>query len=287
MNAPIRITGATRLYAILGDPIAQVRSPEVFSERFAAMGIDAVMIPLHVPIERFDDIVPALLKVGNLDGVLVTVPFKARMLPFAQRLGTAAQAVGAVNALKREADGSWSADMFDGIGFVRGAENKGERVRGRRVALFGAGGAGSAIAGALASAKVASIDVMDPERSRAGSLVEKLTRLFPGRAFKVADSVPEGVDMVVNASPVGMRSGDGLPGSIESLDPSTLVGDVVISETPTPLIRLAMRSGCRWIDGRDMHGGQVDLLTAFFSPTSVTSAIVHTGSTIAKPGEQP
>ena len=259
------ITGKTRLYAIIGDPIAQVRSPQVYTERFAAAGIDAVLFPAHVPSDHFDTIVPGLLGLANLDGLLVTVPFKTRIVPFATRLGPTAQAVGAVNALRREADGSWTADMFDGIGFVRGAERKGVRIQGRRVALFGAGGAGSAIACALASANVASIDVIEVDPAKARSLVERLARLFPRCAFRAADSVPSGCNMVVNASPVGMRSGDALPGAIGPLDPSTLVGDVVITETPTALIQLAMRYGCQWVDGRDMHAGQVDALTTFFA----------------------
>ena len=161
------ITGRTRLYAIIGDPIAQVRSPQVYTERFAAAGIDAVLIPAHVPADRFDTIIPALLGLANLDGLLVTVPFKTRIVSFADRLGPTAEAVGAVNALRREADGSWSADMFDGIGFVRAAERKGQRLQGRKVALFGAGGAGSAIACALARASVASIDIIDTDAARA------------------------------------------------------------------------------------------------------------------------
>ena len=71
--------------------------------------------------------------------------------------------------------------------------------------------------------------------------------------------------MVVNASPIGMSPGDGLPAAIEFLDPETLVGDVVISDAPTPLMQLAMRYGCPFVDGRDMHSGQVDALLAFFS----------------------
>ena len=77
------IKGSTRLYAIIGDPIAQVRSPQVFTERFLASGIDAVLIPAHVPVDRFDQVVPSLLELGNLDGLLVTVPFKSRMVAFA------------------------------------------------------------------------------------------------------------------------------------------------------------------------------------------------------------
>jgi len=265
MSAPIRITGATRLYAIVGDPIAQVRSPETFSARFAEAGIDAVLVPWHVPHERFDALVPALLSLGNLDGVLVTVPFKARMAAFASKLGTTARCIGAVNALRREADGSWSGDMFDGLGFVRGAERKGESVRGRRVALFGAGGAGSAIACALAEARVESIDVIDVDRSKADALVRRLKDAFPACALATAGDVRGGIDMIVNASPLGMRPGDGLPGEIPPLDAGTLVGDVIIADAPSPMIRHAMRCGCRWVDGRDMHGGQADAIMAFFA----------------------
>jgi shikimate dehydrogenase len=272
MNAAVKITGATRLYAIIGDPIAQVRSPEVFSERFAAMGVDAVLVPVHVPVESFEGIVPALRRLGNLDGLLVTVPFKARMLPFVEHLGATARTVGAVNALRRESDGSWTGDMFDGVGFVRGAERKGERIRGRRVALFGAGGAGSAIACALADAGAKSIAIVDLEPAKAKTLVDKLGRRFPDCAFTAVNRMPDGIDMVVNASPVGMRPDDGLPAEIGPLDPGTLVGDVVITAAPTPIIRHAIQFGCRWVDGRDMHGGQVDALIAFFAPAWRTEA---------------
>ena len=264
----IRITGATRLYAIVGDPIAQVRSPEVFTERFAATGVDAVLVPAHVPADRFDEVVPALMQLGNLEGLLVTVPFKVRMLRFAQRLGPAAKRIGALNALRREADGSWTGDMFDGAGFVRGVERKGERLRGRRVALFGAGGAGSAIAYALAEAGAKSIAIIDPEPGRAVTLVEKLRAAFPNCALATATATPADVDMVVNASPVGMKPDDGMPADIGALGADTLVGDVVISATPTPVIQHAIMSGCAWVNGRDMHAGQVDALIDFLTARS-------------------
>jgi shikimate dehydrogenase len=265
MSEAISISGATRLYAIVGDPIAQVRSPEVFTARFAADGIDAVLIPVHVPAARFDAIAPALLAIGNLDGVLVTIPFKARIVSHAARLGPAAQCIGAANALRREADGTWTGDMFDGVGFVRGAERKGERVHGRRVALFGAGGAGSAIAYALADAGAQSIAIVDVDAVKAERLAATLSRAFPDCAIAAAARMPDGIDMIVNASPVGMRPGDGMPAEIGPLDAGTLVGDVVIAGHPTALIRHAMQCGCRFVDGRDMHGGQVDALMQFFA----------------------
>lgn len=268
MTTGVRITGATRLYAIVGDPIVQVRSPEVFTERLAAIGVNAVLVPAHVPKERFDDMIPAIMELRNLDGLLVTVPFKARMVAFADRLGTAAMCIGALNALRREEDGSWTGDMFDGVGFVRGAERKGERLRGRRVVLFGAGGAGSAIACALAERGVQSIHVIDAEDGRAEALVDKLRAAFPECKLAAATQMPDEADMVVNASPVGMQPDDGMPGAIGALPEGTLVGDTVIADAPTALIRHAARSGCSFVDGRDMHAGQVDAILRFLAPAS-------------------
>ena len=265
MTNALKITGATRLYAIVGDPIVQVRSPEVFSERFAAAGVNAVLVPALVAAKRFDTIIPALMALGNLDGLLVTAPFKARMVAFAHRLGPAAECIGAVNALRREADGSWSGDIFDGAGFVRGIERKGERIRGRRVLMFGAGGAGSAIGCALAGAGVGSIGIVDTGSGRAERLAGALRSAFPDCEIAASTTKAAGVDMIVNATPVGMRPGDGMPGDIGPLAADTLVGDVVVSDSPTAIIEHALRSGCRWVNGHDMHSGQIESILNFFA----------------------
>ena len=259
------ITGATRLYAIIGDPIAQVRSPETITAGFVAAGVNAILIPAHVPAADFDAIVPALLRLGNLDGVLVTIPFKARMLPFANRLGVTAQCIGALNALRREADGSWTGDMFDGAGFVNGAARKGHRLQGRRVALFGAGGAGSAIACALAGAKVASIAIIDTDVAKAAALAGRLGPTFPDVRVASAPAAPRDADLIINATPVGMRPEDGMPFTLGALASDTLIGDVIVSKVPTALIRHAAASGCGWVDGNEMHSGQVAAIVDYFT----------------------
>jgi len=266
MTGVPRVSGATRLYAIVGDPIAQVRSPEVFTARFATMGVDAVLIPVHVPAARFDAIVPALLDIGNLDGVLVTVPFKARMLRFATHLGQTARCIGALNALRRDTDGAWTGDMFDGAGFVRAAQRKGEAFEGRSIVLFGAGGAGSAIGFALATAKVASLAIIDPQGERARALAKTLAEAFPSCRVSAASGIPADANAIVNASTVGMRAEDGPPMPLGPLARDTLVGDVVVSEAPTAMIRHAMEQGCRYVTGKDMHAGQIDALMSFFLP---------------------
>jgi shikimate dehydrogenase len=89
---------------------------------------------------------------------------------------------------------------------------------------------------------------------------------FPDCDVAAATSKRADVDMVVNASPVGMRPGDGMPGDIGALTADTLVGDVVVSESPTALIQHAQRHGCSWVNGRDMHSGQIEAIMGFFSP---------------------
>ena len=277
MSNAAKITGATRLYAIVGDPIVQARSPEVYTERFAAAGIDAVLVPAQVSAENFDTVMPALMALGNLDGLLVTSPFKARMVAYASRLGATATCIGALNALRREADGSWTGDMFDGAGFVRGIERKGERIRGRRVLMFGAGGAGSAIACALAGAGVESIAIVDLLDSRAEALASSLRAAFPDCELTTGTK-PEDADMIVNASTVGMRPGDGMPSDVGPLASDTLVGDVVICESNTAIIRHAVAHGCKWVNGRDMHSGQIDALMGFLAPGSMRPRAVPADS---------
>ena len=138
----MNIDGATRLYAIIGDPVAQVRSPSVYTAHFARHDMPAVMFAAQASRDSFDTAMRGLMSLGNLDGLLITSPHKADALAFADRLSTRAQIVGAINALRREPDGSWTGDMFDGVGFVSAAQ-KVMPVEAKRVLLFGCGGAGA------------------------------------------------------------------------------------------------------------------------------------------------
>jgi len=270
MMMTTRINGETRIYGIIGNPIAQVRSPETFTAAFVAAGVNAVMLPIQILPENFELCVKGLMALGNLDGLLVTVPYKPRMVAFADRLGDTARCIGALNALRREADGTWTGDMFDGAGFIVGAQRKGHVLAGRRVAQFGAGGAGSAIACGLVAAGVESLAIIDPNAKQAESLVAALRGTFPNCKVCTASAVPAGSTMIVNASTVGMRPGDGLPGDIGALTAGTLIGDVINTDAKTPMIELALRYGCPYVAGRDMHAGQGEALLAFFAAANAT-----------------
>src|SRR3954468_686829 len=151
-SAPARqaiIDGSTRLFAIIGDPIAQVKSPQALNPRFAAAGLNAVLIPVNVKPENFDTTVKGLMAVGNLDGIIITVPYKNRIVPLLDHVLPMAAKVGAANAMRRDADGRWSGDMFDGAGLVASLRKAAVGLEGRRILLIGAGGAGSAVAVAM------------------------------------------------------------------------------------------------------------------------------------------
>ena len=266
MNALPSITGNTRLYAIVGDPIEQVRSPEVYCHELARAGIDAVLVPVHIAAGDVRAVLPALLKLRNLDGVLVTAPFKADALAIADAVHPRARRAGAVNALRREADGQWFGDMFDGEGFVRGLAARGHEVQGKSALLLGCGGAGSAIAGALVDAGVKELTVTDPDAERARSLVSTLSESSPDCLIKAGRADAAGKDLIVNASVIGMRDGDGMPADLGPLASHVVVGDVVLrpEDRPTALIAHARQCGCSVATGIDMHSGQVNAILEFF-----------------------
>ena len=114
------ITGHTKIYAIISDPVAHVRAPEVFNEFFAQHNCDAVLIPIHVAPEGLKVALTAFRAMKNLGGIVVTVPHKTVIATLCDELGDAGRAIGSVNAVRREADGRLIGNMFDGAGFVAG-----------------------------------------------------------------------------------------------------------------------------------------------------------------------
>lgn len=260
-----RITGETRVYAIIGDPVSQVRSPAVFNPLFRAAGKNAVLVPLQVSPEALETAVAGLFACGNFDGIIATVPHKAAMTRLVDEVRPTGALVGAINAARREADGRWVGDMFDGRGCVRGLRAQGLEPAGRRVLLVGAGGAGSAVAYALAEAEVALLTVFDTDRDKAARVIAGVAAAYPRTAAEFGPPVPRPEhDVVINATPLGMAPGDPLPIDPANFRPSMLVVDVIMKPEVTPLLAAAAAKGCRMQPGRHMLDGQAAEVAAFF-----------------------
>ena len=258
------LNGRTRLFGIVGDPIEQVRSPEMITWELQQRGCNAVLVPLHVREPDFDAVMPPLQQLANLDGLVFTIPFKARALGLASRLGPQAQQVGAVNALKRSRDGSWVGEMFDGAGCVEAFRRRGLPLTGQRVMLIGLGGAGSAIAAAVAGQQPARLRLHDLDAARCERVAEIVRRASPGTQVEVGPPEVAGMDVLMNASPVGMLGDTRLPIAVDSLPPALVVFDAIVKPELTPLLALAQRSGCRTVPGREMMRGQIARLVDFF-----------------------
>jgi len=257
------ITGTTRLYAVIGDPIAQVRAPELLNALFAAEGVDAVLVPVHVGSADLAVVLPGLQRIENLRGILVTVPHKVSALSFADTVNPAAEAAGSANALRKENDGTWTADNFDGVGFVRGLRAVGHEIAQAHVAVIGAGGAGAAIAAAALAEGAAHVGVTDVDSARAADLVARLDVRWPGRAAVGADLAV--ADLAANATPLGLRAGDPLPFDPRRLPARAVVADIIMRPKRTPLLRVAEEAGYRTHYGHHMLDTQIDLYREFFA----------------------
>ena len=258
------VSGKTRIFGIVGHPIEQVRSPEMFTAEFRRRGRDAILIPLHVLPDDFDATLPRLKRLSNLGGLVFTIPYKARACALADALGAQARVVGAINALTRSADGRWHADIFDGLGCVEAFRRRGLSFAGKRVMLLGAGGAGSAIGVAVGFAGPASLRIFDVDAERARLLAAKVALANPGVDVQPAAATVEGADILLNASPIGMLDDARLPLAITVLPRDLVVFDAIVKPERTPLLELAEACGCTTVFGREMMRGQISRMVDFF-----------------------
>lgn len=257
------ISGRTRLFAVLGDPVAQVMAPAIMNRLFIERGFDAVLVPLEASPGDLDAVVDGLKRTANLDGFLVTVPHKLSVCRHAARLSEAARLAGSVNAMRREADDSWSGDNFDGEGFVRSLLGAGRSIAGKRFTLVGAGGAGVSIAAAVLKAGASVLSIVDIDRSRAEALAARLNERCPGRA-QAADAPDPASDVVVNATPLGLQESDPLPFALDGLRTETVVADIIMKPAETRLLREAAARGFGMHAGLPMLSEQISLYREFF-----------------------
>lgn len=263
------INGLTKVYAIIGDPISAVRSPAAMNAEFARLGENVVMIAIHVAPADLKTVWAAFTKMKNLDGIIVTMPHKAAICDLVDEIGTNAQVVGAANAVKRCPDGTWAADMFDGIGFVEGMKSQGHTLKGRSIFQSGAGSAGTAVAVALAQESISKLVISDIDKAREQLAVDRIRQAFPALNIK-AGLIDEGpFDIAINATALGMKADDLLPFDPSKLPETTLVADVITKPEITTLLQKASLTGHAIHPGTHMHRGQVTALMRYFGFESV------------------
>lgn len=265
------ISGTTQLIAHLGYPTESFKAPMIYNPWFEKRGVDAVVVPMGVKPGDYAGTLAALARVTNLKGALVTMPHKVTTLSLADEITPTARIAGACNALLLRPDGTWLGDQFDGAGFVRGLLRKGRTLRGARVIVSGAGGVGSAIAASLAAEGVAHISLYDTCAASAEGLAERLRAHYPQLVVQTSSNDPAGFDVVVNATPLGMKEGDPLPFDVTRIDPAAMVGEVVMKTEYTPLLQAALAKGCGVQVGTDMLFEMIPAYLEFFGYGTATA----------------
>jgi shikimate dehydrogenase len=265
------IRGTTTIIAHIGDPIAPVKSPMIYNPYFESAGIDAAVVPMGVRAADYPEVLKAVFRLTNIRGALVTMPHKVTTVGLLDEASTAVKIAQSCNAVLRRADGSLLGDLFDGAGFVRGVGRNGFDLAGARCLVVGTGGVGAAIAAALASARVGAISLFDSNAVSAASLAGRLRQYYPKLDIATGSNDPAGFDLVVNATPLGMNPGDPLPLDVGRLAPTTFVGEVVMKQEVTPLLRAAREKGCRTQVGTEMLFEQIPLYLDFFGFGKVTA----------------
>jgi shikimate dehydrogenase len=260
------IRGTTALVVHIGFPPDGFVSPLIYNPYFEHAGIDAVVVPMGCRVADYPAFLKAVFTLTNIRGALITMPHKRATAELVDEPSAAVRLAGSCNAVRRAPDGRLQGDLFDGEGFVRGLRRNGCRLHGARALVVGSGGGGSSIAASLAEAGAASIALSDTRLPAAQALAERLSKHFTNLDVSATADGPDPAarDLVVNATPLGMRQGDPLPIEVSRLAPDTFVGDVVMAAGTTPLVAAARARGCRVQPGTDMLFEQIPLYLEFF-----------------------
>lgn len=258
------LDGSTKIIAHVGYPTSTFKSPMIYNPWFETRGINAAVVPLGVKGEDFARAFPEICRFTNFHGALITMPHKIMVIDLIDDTSTAVRVAGSCNAVRRNSDGRLVGDMFDGEGFVRGMARRGRSLKNKKVLVVGSGGVGSAIAASSAAAGVAEIGLYDVSHVAMEALAGRLGQNHPELKVTIGSNNPAGFDVVVNATPLGMKVGDPMPVDVSRLSPSTYVGEVVMKQETTAFLAAAQAKGCEIQLGIDMLFEQIPAYLQFF-----------------------
>ncbi len=258
-----RISGRTKLLALIGSPVGHSGSPAMYNYSFDRLGLDYAYVAFDVKETEVQDAITAM-KTFKMRGCNVTMPDKVAVVPYMDELSPAAKMVGAVNTIVND-DGKLIGHITDGEGFVRNLKEHGIEVEGKKITIAGAGGASTAIQvqAALDGAREISIFTRKiGAQDRAAQTAEKIRAALPECTVQVFDTnnqakMTEEIassDIFINATVIGMKPMDdqSIVKDLSAFRPGLVVADAVYNPVETRLLREAKEAGCICIDGKGM-----------------------------------
>ena len=243
----LKISGKTKVLGLLGWPVEHSLSPAMHNAAFKHLGLDCCYLTFPVKPELLKDAVKAV-RALDLTGVNVTVPHKEKVIPFLDKVDKEAAFIGAVNTIVNQGD-KLTGYNTDGRGFMRSLSEARISVKNKNVLIVGAGGASRAI-GYYLCQSASKLFLYDIDIKKAGKLIGALKKInnnvFPAGNINNLDQY----DVIINATPLGLKKGDSLPVNVNLLKPKHVVCDLIYKSTP--LLQRASRKGCRTLNGLGM-----------------------------------
>lgn len=253
----MRIGGRTACYAVLGHPVAHTLSPAMHNAALRALGWDAVYLAFDVEPDRLPAALDGMHALG-FRGINLTVPLKEVAFETLDALDPGARLVGSVNTVAF-VRGQAVGYSTDGEGFLRArAEAFGGGIEGARVFVLGTGGAGRALALICAVKGAAALTLADADGRRARSVAEEIRTASPNADVRIAEEEEERVaraqasDLVIQATPVGMKPGDASPLPPKAFRKGQQAFDLIYGMPETPFMKAAAEGGARTANGLDM-----------------------------------
>jgi shikimate dehydrogenase len=272
----MNITGRTKITGLFGHPVGHTLSPAMHNAAFDHLGLDYCYLPFLVHPDSLGKAVDSV-RALNLAGVNVTVPHTEAVIKFLDEVNEEASFIGAVNTIVNR-EGRLTGYNTDGRGFMRSLEENSIEVTDRKVLVVGAGGASRAI-GYYLSEKAKRLSIYDIDRNKLSKLTADLSRI---RNNVVAVDILKGVgefDIVINATPLGLKKGDLSPFDVTGLSPAQTVCDLIYKATP--LLEAAASKGCSTMDGLGMLLWQgvlaFELWTSVLPPVNIMREALQKG----------
>ncbi len=248
-----------KIFALIGYPIGHTLSPYMHNAAFLKLKIKALYIPLLVEPKRLKQAL-GILRKNSIGGFNVTIPHKSTCMRYLDRIGGLASMIGAVNTVVVKGKKFFGYNT-DATGLIKSLkQDLGVNAKDKKCLLIGAGGAGRAVAFILAKEGAREIYIRDVVKGKAVSLAKNIKRRFPGckvfnvqrTAYSVQRKIFNSIDLLVNATPLGMKKTDPLPINPKLLHTGMAVYDLVYNPSPTKLVKEARKKKIKAINGLGM-----------------------------------
>ena len=259
--------GSTKIYGCIADPIGHVRAPTIFTSIFKEKNIDAVLVPIHTNKDNLKSVISSLKLIKNFRGLTVTIPHKKAIAKLCDYLEPDALFTESVNWIKFDEDRKLIGDNFDGKGFITGLKSQNFLLKNKKICIFGAGGAAVSIACSIAREEIMSLKIINRDLTKADNLLKKIKTISNDLKVEIAnikdDYFLSEIDIIINATSLGLNKNDKLPFDVTESSPESVIADIIMQPEETELLKTAKNLGRSIHYGKYMIESQINLAGNF------------------------